>query len=107
MERLASLEFIEKGKNLFITGPAGTGKSYLATALGYEACKKGVRTCYASASKLLGSLKVAKAKGTVETELKKIERCPLLILDDLFLVALDVKERGLLVEIVEDRHDRK
>lgn len=75
--------------------------------MGYEACKKGVRTCYASASKLLGSLKVAKAKGTVETELKKIERCPLLILDDLFLVALDVKERGLLVEIVEDRHDRK
>lgn len=107
MERLASLEFIEKGKNPFITGPAGTGKSYLATALGYEACKKGIRTCYASASKLLGSLKVAKAKGTVETELKKIERCPLLILDDLFLVAFDVKERGLLVEIVEDRHDRK
>lgn len=39
--------------------------------------------------------------------MKKIERCPLLILDDLFLVALDVKERGLPVEIVEDRHDRK
>ena len=55
----------------------------------------------------MGTLKVAKTKGTVEQELKKIERCPLLILDDLFLVALDAKERGLLVEIIEDRHERK
>ena len=107
MERLASLEFIRQGKNLFITGPSGTGKSFLATALGYEACKKGIRTCYANASKLLGALKVAKAKGNLETELKKIERCPLLILDDLFLVALDMKERPILLDIIEDRHGRK
>ena len=50
---------------------------------------------------------MAKAKGTLETELKKIERCPLLILDDLFLVALDMKERPLLLYIIEDRHGRK
>ncbi len=62
---------------------------------------------YANASKLLGALKVAKAKGTIETELRKIERCPLLILDDLFLVPLDVKERPLLLDIIEDRHGRK
>nr|WP_289286638.1 ATP-binding protein [Muribaculum intestinale] len=42
MERLASLDFVRKGDNLFITGCAGTGKSYLATALGYEACKAGM-----------------------------------------------------------------
>ena len=107
MERLASMEFIRQGQNLFITGSAGTGKSFIATALGYEACKNGIKTYYANASKLMGNLKVAKAKGTLEVELRKIERCPLLILDDLFLVPLDPKERPLLLDIIEDRHGRK
>lgn len=107
MERLASMEFIRQGQNLFITGSAGTGKSFIATALGYEACKNGIKTCYANSSKLMGNLKVAKAKGTLEVELRKIERCPLLILDDLFLVPLDPKEPPLLLDIIEDRHGRK
>jgi len=107
MERLASLEFIRKGQNLFITGSSGTGKSFLATAMGYEACKKGIRTYYANAPKLMGTLKVAKVKGTLESELKRIERSTLLILDDLFLVNLDAKERPILLDIIEDRHGRK
>ena len=90
MERLASLEF-----------------SFLATAMGYEACKKGIRTYYANAPKLMGTLKVAKVKGTLESELKRIERSTLLILDDLFLVNLDAKERPILLDIIEDRHGRK
>lgn len=107
MERLASLEFVRQARNLFITGSSGTGKSFLASALGHEACKKGIRTYYANASKLIGMLKVAKTKGTLETEMKRIERCSLLILDDLFLVPLDAKERPLLLDIIEDRHERK
>ncbi|MDE6631818.1 MAG: ATP-binding protein, partial [Muribaculaceae bacterium] len=47
MERLSTLDFVKAGKNLFITGPSGTGKSFLACALGHEACKKGIRTLYA------------------------------------------------------------
>ena len=107
MERLATLDFVHKAQNLFITGSSGTGKSYLACALGHEACKRGFRTFYANAPKLLGALKVAKVKGTLEAELKKIERCQLLILDDLFIVPLDAKERPILLEIIEDRHERK
>ena len=62
---------------------------------------------YANAAKLLGLLKVAKVKNCLEAELKKIERCQLLILDDLFLVQLDAKERPILLDIIEDRHERK
>lgn len=62
---------------------------------------------YANASKLFGLLKVAKVRNNLEAELKKIERCQLLILDDLFLVPLDAKERPILLDIIEDRHERK
>ncbi len=107
MERLATLDFVRNGQTLLVTGPSGSGKSFLACALGHEACKQGIKTIYANAEKLLGSLKVAKAKGNLEAEMKKIERCRLLILDDLFLVPLDAKERPLLLDIIEDRHGRK
>ena len=105
MERLASLEFIRKGQNLFITGSSGTGKSFLATAMGYEsrACSSRVRP----STGRYNPLKVAKVKGTLESELKRIERSTLLILDDLFLVNLDAKERPILLDIIEDRHGRK
>ena len=62
---------------------------------------------YAIASILMGSLKISKNKGTIETELKNLEKTQLLILDDLFLVPLDAKERAHLTEIIEDRHGRK
>lgn len=107
MERQLSLDFVREGKNLFVTGSAGVGKSYIITATGVHACKNGFRTLYSNMSRLLGALKVAKTKGNLEAELKKIERCQLLILDDAFLVPLDVKERAILLDIIEDRHERK
>jgi DNA replication protein DnaC len=55
----------------------------------------------------MGTLKVAKTTGTLEAELKRIERCPLLIPDDLFPVPLDAKERPILLDIIENRHGRK
>lgn len=53
MERLMSLDFVSQKKNLFITGSSGTGKSFIATAIGYQACKSGIRTMYANASSCL------------------------------------------------------
>ena len=80
----------------FVTLPIGDREVRIALAHGLS-----------NASKLLGQLKVTKVKNNLESELKKIERCQLLILDDLFLVPLDAKERPILLDIIEDRHERK
>lgn len=104
--RLAELGFIKEHKDLFITGSTGTGKSYLATALGYQACQKGFKVLYASTARLMGQLKSAKAKGTILLELKKIERIDMLILDDFGIQPFDVQARGLLLDIIEDRHGK-
>lgn len=69
--------------------------------------QKGIPYLICQCPETAGVLKVAKVKGTLETELKKIERCQLLILDDLFIVPLDAKERPILLDIIEDRYERK
>lgn len=104
--RLTSLDFIKEHKDLFITGSTGTGKSYLSTALGYQACQMGYRVLYASTAKLMGQLKLAKAKGTILAELKKIEGQELLILDDFGLQPFDSQSRVVLLDIIEDRYEK-
>ena len=90
--RLAELGFIKEHKDLFITGSTGTGKSYLATALGYQAYQKGFKVLYVSTARLMGQLKAAKAKGTILLELKKIECMDVLILDDLGISLLTCRQ---------------
>lgn len=107
IQRLADLGFMSEGRNLFIVGSTGTGKSYIATALGYRACQKGYKVLYANTAKLMAKLKVAKAKGSILQELKKIERTELLILDDFGLQPLDTTARNLLMDIIEDRPEKK
>lgn len=107
VHRLSELEFVKERKDLFITGPTGTGKSYLASALGYHACQMGYKVFYGSTAKLMANLKLAKAKGTVIAELKRIERMDLLILDDFGLQPFDNQARSILLDIIEDRHQKR
>ena len=104
--RLAECDFINKSENILISGSTGAGKSYLATALGYQACIEGYRVLYFNTTKLFSKLKMAKADGSYLKELAKIARHQLIILDDFGLQPLDSQNRIALLEMIEDRHNR-
>ena len=105
--RFSDCSFIERKENILITGPTGVGKSYLASALGHQACMRTYRVVYLNAQKLFARLKVAKADGSYPREIDRIEKQDLLILDDFGLQPLDMANRMALLEIIEDRHERK
>jgi DNA replication protein DnaC len=105
--RLADTSFIAKNENILITGATGVGKSYLASALGNQACRSGYRTLYFNTQKLFTKLKMLKADGSYTREIARIEKYDLLILDDFGLSHLDSTARMFLLEIIEDRHGRK
>lgn len=104
--RLADCEFIKRKENIIITGSTGIGKSYLASALGHQACTLGYRVLYQQNTKLFGRMKMAKADGSYLKELAKIERQHLLIIDDFGIQPLDAQNRSVLMEIIEDRHGK-
>jgi len=101
--RLAQGDFINNGENIMITGSTGVGKSYLASALGYQCCIEGYRVMYFNITRLFAKLKMAKADGSYLKELAKIERQHLLILDDFGLQPMDNQNRLAFLEIMEDR----
>jgi len=104
--RLAECTFIKNKENLMMTGSTGIGKSYLASAIGQQACTLGYRVMYHNATKLFAKLKMAKADGSYINEIAKMERQQLLILDDFGIQPLDAQSRSAFMEIIEDRHEK-
>ncbi len=105
--RLADCDFIKKKKNVLITGSTGIGKSYIASALGHQACSLGYKVMYEHTSKLFARLKMGKADGSYTKEIMRMEKQDLLIIDDFGIQPLDQQSRTILMEIIEDRHGKR
>ncbi len=106
IQRFASCGFIKSKENILITGSTGAGKSYMASALGHQACSLGYKVLYFNTNKLFTLLKTSKADGSYIKEINRIEKQNLLILDDFGLKALDSMNRHAFMEIIEDRHGK-
>lgn len=105
--KLAGCDWIRAKHNLLITGPCGVGKSWIACALGQKACREDLSTAYHRVPRLFAALALARGDGRYAAMLRKIARVDLLILDDWGPETLNADQRRDLLEIVEDRHDRR
>jgi DNA replication protein DnaC len=92
--------FIEKSENLLITGATGCGKSYLACAMGRNACLLGHRTLYYSMNRFIEALAAARLDGTYIRWINMIAKTPLLIIDDFGLQPLHHDMRLTLLQIL-------
>lgn len=107
IQRFASCKFIGEKENVLVTGSTGVGKSYMASAIGYQACSMGHKVMYFNTAKLFTMLKTSKADGSYLKQINRLEKQDLLILDDFGLKPLDNMNRHSLMEIIEDRHGKR
>ena len=104
---IADCSFIERSENLLITGATGCGKSFLACAIGRQACTFGYRTLYFGINRFLEKISSSKLDGSFIKLLNQIEKTHLLILDDFGIHPLDTVTRLALLQIMEDRYGKK
>jgi DNA replication protein DnaC len=104
---IADCNFIERSENLLITGATGCGKSFLACAIGRQACTFGYRTLYFGINRFLEKISSSKLDGSFIKLLNQIEKTHLLILDDFGIHPLDTVTRLALLQILQDRYGKK
>lgn len=106
ISNLSTGQYITGGESVIITGATGCGKSFIASALGHQACSQGYKVMYFNLQKLLIKTKMARAEGTIYKLFEQIAKTNLLILDDFGLIHLQGQQQLDLMEIIEDRHSK-
>jgi DNA replication protein DnaC len=99
--------WVRQHHNVFLLGPAGIGKSYLACALAQKACRDGFTALYTRAPQLFRELSVAHADGSLPRRLMRLARIDVLIVDDWAMAPLNEVERRDFLEVCDDRYQRR
>jgi DNA replication protein DnaC len=105
-QQLATCRWIAEHRGLLVTGPCGTGKSWLSCALAQKACRDGYTVHYARVPRLFAELELAHGDGRFARLFRTLVKVDLLILDDWGPDRLNASQRRDLMEIIEDRHGR-
>jgi DNA replication protein DnaC len=103
IDQLRASSWVKEHRNCLITGPTGSGKTYLACAVAAQACREGYRTLYFYAPKFFRALETARADGSLLPLLKKLARAPLIVVDDLGIASVPGKLYREFLEMLDDR----
>ncbi len=103
IQDLSTARFIEDGTNLIIQGPTGVGKSFLATALGFAACRRSLSVRYFRMNDLIEQLTLARLKGAYSSFVKKISSAQLIVLDDFGIKPLSPTQFQDFYDIIDER----
>jgi len=106
MASLVALDWVRQSLNLCLTGPTGCGKTWLACALGNEACRRGFSVRYLRLPRLFEMLRIAHGDGSYPKLMNQLLKTDLLILDDWGIQKISAAQRNDLMEVIEDRHGR-
>jgi len=103
VDQLSACDWVRYHQNVIVTGPTGTGKTYLACALAHKACREGYRSLYFYGPKLFREITLARADGSMPKLLKRIAKTQLLVVDDFGVVKLNDQEYRDFLEVLDDR----
>ena len=103
IEQLRASSWVKEHRNCLITGPTGAGKTYLACAVGAQACREGYGKLYSYAPKFFRALETARADGSLLPLLKRLSRAALVVVDDLGIASVPDKLYREFLEMLDDR----